>query len=347
MLVVSGSEVLVDHHRGAPLVVRPATLRPASAICSASTRPVARASRCVPGELADRTSRRGYASWRLTARRRVRVVVPRRRLAQWHATHTHCPRCGAPTQVSAGGAERRCPVDGSTHFPRVDPAVIVLVTDADDRALLGRQEAWPVGRFSTLAGFVEPGETAEQAVRREVAEEAGDRGRRCRSAGHAAVAVSLVADDRGRGRSVRDHRARSPTASSSPRHGGSAATTCATPSRSGERDGPGRHLDLTVADRAAGTAATCPTTRRGGASHADEAVSATRARGARRRRRPRVRQRRPVREPHGRHQPGAVVGGATQLRRAGVLLDVHLDEADATLGEACFKRAQGPHHEVV
>lgn len=94
-------------------------------------------------------------------------------LARWHATHTHCPRCGSPTDLSAAGAERRCPRDGSAHFPRVDPAVIVLVTDARDRALLGRQGAWPVGRFSTLAGFVEPGESAEQAVRREVAEEAG------------------------------------------------------------------------------------------------------------------------------------------------------------------------------
>lgn len=93
-------------------------------------------------------------------------------LAQWHATHTYCSRCGGPTEVSAAGAERHCPADGSSHFPRVDPAVIVLVTDAEGRALLGRQHAWPVGRFSTLAGFVEPGETAEQAVRREVAEEA-------------------------------------------------------------------------------------------------------------------------------------------------------------------------------
>lgn len=94
-------------------------------------------------------------------------------LAQWHATHTHCPRCGGPTVVAAGGAERRCPADGSSHFPRVDPAVIVLVTDEQDRALLGHQSAWPTGRFSTLAGFVEPGESAEHAVRREVAEEAG------------------------------------------------------------------------------------------------------------------------------------------------------------------------------
>ncbi|HEX5016348.1 MAG TPA: NAD(+) diphosphatase [Actinomycetes bacterium] len=96
-------------------------------------------------------------------------------LAQWHSTHTHCPRCGTPTEVAAAGAERLCPADGSAHFPRVDPAVIVLVTDQTDRALLGRQEAWPVGRFSTLAGFVEPGETVEQAVAREVGEESGIR----------------------------------------------------------------------------------------------------------------------------------------------------------------------------
>ena len=94
-------------------------------------------------------------------------------LAQWHQTHTHCPQCGSATEVAAAGAERRCPLDGSTHFPRVDPAVIVLVTDEQDRALLGRQASWPTGRFSTLAGFVEPGESAEQAVSREVAEESG------------------------------------------------------------------------------------------------------------------------------------------------------------------------------
>jgi NAD+ diphosphatase len=94
-------------------------------------------------------------------------------LAQWHSAHGHCARCGGPTVVEAGGAERRCPADGSSHFPRVDPAVIALVTDDQDRALLGRQAVWPEGRFSTLAGFVEPGETAEQAVCREVAEEAG------------------------------------------------------------------------------------------------------------------------------------------------------------------------------
>jgi NAD+ diphosphatase len=94
-------------------------------------------------------------------------------LANWHATHTHCPRCGAPTEPALGGAVRRCPADGSEHFPRVDPAVIMLVHDGDDRCVLGRQASWPPGRFSTLAGFVEPGEAAELAVVREVAEEVG------------------------------------------------------------------------------------------------------------------------------------------------------------------------------
>jgi NAD+ diphosphatase len=94
-------------------------------------------------------------------------------LTNWHAGHQRCPRCGEPTEVVKAGAERRCVADGSAHFPRTDPAVIVLVTDPQGRALLGRQAGWPVGRFSTLAGFVEPGESAEHAVIREVAEESG------------------------------------------------------------------------------------------------------------------------------------------------------------------------------
>jgi NAD+ diphosphatase len=94
-------------------------------------------------------------------------------LTNWHASHPRCPRCGAPTEVVQGGAVRRCPEDGSDHFPRTDPAVIVLVHDGADRALLGRQASWPPGRYSTLAGFVEPGESAEQAVVREVQEESG------------------------------------------------------------------------------------------------------------------------------------------------------------------------------
>ena len=94
-------------------------------------------------------------------------------LANWHSTHTHCPRCGEPTAVADGGWVRRCPADGSDHFPRTDPAVIVLVHDGGDRCLLGRQPSWPPGRYSTLAGFVEPGESLEHAVMREVVEESG------------------------------------------------------------------------------------------------------------------------------------------------------------------------------
>ncbi len=94
-------------------------------------------------------------------------------LANWHETFTHCPRCGSPTDPFASGHARRCPVDASEHFPRVDPAMIVLVTDADDRALLARNAMWPERRVSILAGFVEAGESAEQAVAREVQEETG------------------------------------------------------------------------------------------------------------------------------------------------------------------------------
>ena len=94
-------------------------------------------------------------------------------LANWHATHRRCPRDGEPTELISGGWVRRCTLEGSEHFPRTDPAVIVLVHDGADRCLLGRQPVWPPGRYSTLAGFVEPGESLEQAVAREVLEESG------------------------------------------------------------------------------------------------------------------------------------------------------------------------------
>jgi NAD+ diphosphatase len=94
-------------------------------------------------------------------------------LANWHETFTHCPRCGAATSPESSGHARRCPVDGSEHFPRVDPAMIVLVTDPDDRCLLARNVMWPARRVSILAGFVEAGESAEHAVAREVHEETG------------------------------------------------------------------------------------------------------------------------------------------------------------------------------
>ena len=94
-------------------------------------------------------------------------------LEQWHQKHPHCPRCGALTAETQAGWTRTCPQDGSVHFPRTDPAVIMLVHDGGDLALLGRNPQWPAGRFSTLAGFVEPGETLEGAVAREVFEEVG------------------------------------------------------------------------------------------------------------------------------------------------------------------------------
>lgn len=101
------------------------------------------------------------------------LVVEAIALAQWHAAHTYCPRCGTATEVTQGGWVRRCPLDDSHHFPRTDPAVIMAITDADDRLLLARGPRWSPNRRSVLAGFVEPGEGLEQAVARETAEEVG------------------------------------------------------------------------------------------------------------------------------------------------------------------------------
>jgi NAD+ diphosphatase len=94
-------------------------------------------------------------------------------IARWHQTHRFCARCGHASDVAQAGHVRICPACQAHHFPRTDPAVIMLITDGDDRALLGRQPVWPEGRFSTLAGFVEPGESLDDAVRREVMEEVG------------------------------------------------------------------------------------------------------------------------------------------------------------------------------
>ncbi|MDQ0373111.1 NAD(+) diphosphatase [Cellulomonas humilata] len=94
-------------------------------------------------------------------------------LDAWHARHPRCPRCGAATRVAQSGWTRVCVDDGSEHYPRTDPAVIMAVVDDDDRILLGHAAHWPAGRWSTLAGFVEAGESLEHAVRREVAEETG------------------------------------------------------------------------------------------------------------------------------------------------------------------------------
>lgn len=101
------------------------------------------------------------------------LVVSAVALEQWHQRHTHCPRCGAETVETQAGWTRTCVQDCSQHFPRTDPAVIMLVHDGGDQALLGRGHQWGEGRFSTLAGFVEPGESLEAAVAREVFEEVG------------------------------------------------------------------------------------------------------------------------------------------------------------------------------
>ena len=91
-------------------------------------------------------------------------------LLAWHRRHRFCANCGHPTEHADGGHERHCERCDAHHFPRTDPVVIVRVVDGE-RLLLGRQARWPDGRFSVLAGFVEPGETLEEAVRREVREE--------------------------------------------------------------------------------------------------------------------------------------------------------------------------------
>ena len=97
-----------------------------------------------------------------------------RAMVSWRRTHRFCGRCGAPTAPMRGGHVLKCTAAGcgQEQFPRLDPAIIVLVDDGE-HALLGRQASWPPGRYSTIAGFVEPGESLEDAVMREVAEETG------------------------------------------------------------------------------------------------------------------------------------------------------------------------------
>lgn len=101
------------------------------------------------------------------------LAVHAQALANWHHTHQFCARCGATTTAGNGGTLRNCDKDSSEHYPRTDPAIIVLIKDKDDRVLLGRQKVWPEHRFSCFAGFVEPGESFEHCVAREVGEEAG------------------------------------------------------------------------------------------------------------------------------------------------------------------------------
>jgi len=102
----------------------------------------------------------------------IAIAVHAQSLALWHKRHPHCSVCGKLTAPKLGGSVRRCPDCETEHYPRTDPAIIVLIRDTNDRILLGRQQVWPEHRFSTFAGFVEPGEAFEAAVIREVKEEA-------------------------------------------------------------------------------------------------------------------------------------------------------------------------------
>ena len=118
------------------------------------------------------TELRSIAAW--MERSEAALLAYARAMVHWHERHLFCGLCGSRTESRQGGHQRRCLSEncGAVHFPRCDPAVIMLVYDAE-RCLLGRQKSWPPGRYSTLAGFVEPGESLEEAVAREVQEEAG------------------------------------------------------------------------------------------------------------------------------------------------------------------------------
>ena len=100
------------------------------------------------------------------------IVAQAKSMLLWHESHRFCARCGAESQLVKAGYERRCDACGTSHFPRTDPVVIMLVRRGD-KALVGRGKGWPEGHYSALAGFMEPGESMEEAVAREIFEEVG------------------------------------------------------------------------------------------------------------------------------------------------------------------------------
>jgi NAD+ diphosphatase len=104
--------------------------------------------------------------------RSAEFVATAKAILGWHETHGHCARCGAKSRIVEAGWQRHCPDCGARHFPRTDPVVIMLILSGND-VLMGRSPGWPEGMYSLLAGFVEPGESLEAAVRREVREETG------------------------------------------------------------------------------------------------------------------------------------------------------------------------------
>ncbi len=115
---------------------------------------------------------RSVAVGGLVPHEQAAMLAAAKALMHWHARHGFCANCGAPSDVAAAGWRRDCRVCKATHFPRTDPVVIMLAVEGD-ACVLGRQPRFPKGMYSALAGFVEPGETIEAAVRREISEEAG------------------------------------------------------------------------------------------------------------------------------------------------------------------------------
>ena len=111
------------------------------------------------------------AAGQMVSIKEAAIIAQAKALIDWHQRHGFCPKCGAPTRVMDAGYRRLCDKCNSEHFPRVDPVVIMLAIDGD-ACLVGRGKLFPQGMFSALAGFIEPGETIEEAVRRELMEEA-------------------------------------------------------------------------------------------------------------------------------------------------------------------------------
>ena len=111
------------------------------------------------------------AAGQMVSIKEAAIIAQAKALIDWHQRHGFCPKCGAPTRLMDAGYRRLCDKCNSEHFPRVDPVVIMLAIDGD-ACLVGRGKLFPQGMFSALAGFIEPGETIEEAVRRELMEEA-------------------------------------------------------------------------------------------------------------------------------------------------------------------------------
>jgi NAD+ diphosphatase len=118
------------------------------------------------------TDMRSIAMQGLVDPQTVAILGQAKAIAHWHQRHGFCANCGQPSRLAAAGWRRECPSCHAQHFPRTDPVVIMLAVDGE-RCLLGRQARFPKGMYSALAGFLEPGETVEEAVRREIREEAG------------------------------------------------------------------------------------------------------------------------------------------------------------------------------